>query len=594
MMQSRLTLLVAATLALFVHACIVTQSHAANNTTNTKHALFVAIPLPGHLNPLISQGLELGRRGWRVTIASPTRMRDHIHAQMAQAQMAHSKMAGDPNDVKLLNMNYLDLGDCEAVGQLASALRRAAETADYMDSAREMHEWALSLHGCMLEGLLNGVAQPSFHKPDIVIADFCSYSGPDLADHIGVPFVINNPDLLNVLPPTILPEYDFNPGTMTATNIRHFNGSENLWGLFQRMIYPPFRMGIRAHVELTVGKMLRESQAYHGVQQTSFLNRFTRAVVLINGFFGLEYPRPTPPNLVMVGPMLSSRSRKHVQDARRDFVNVLSEEDSKWLDSGAGASKKKLPPVLWISMGTIAPLTPRQLHELYDALREGTSRGLFRALWKVDKHDRAHLFPDETRVPNSSTFKVVRWVSSQLGVLAHESTELFITHCGINSVHESVYLEKKVLCIPILADQPDMATRVEDAGIGSHVSKLTFTSSSLLHSIEQLLAPSNASTYTTNLRKARAGMMLSGGVERAGDVLEFVAEYGAASLIPLDNTHPWWARHSFDVVAAWFLILYATYRFWKWVCCRFCCCKRRQPKRDKRERSNSTESKKTR
>jgi UDP:flavonoid glycosyltransferase YjiC (YdhE family) len=40
-----------------------------------------------------------------------------------------------------------------------------------------------------------------------------------------------------------------------------------------------------------------------------------------------------------------------------------------------------------------------------------------------------------------------------MGVLAHAATKVFLSHCGINSVHESVYLATKLLCIPILADQ---------------------------------------------------------------------------------------------------------------------------------------------
>jgi hypothetical protein len=48
---------------------------------------------------------------------------------------------------------------------------------------------------------------------------------------------------------------------------------------------------------------------------------------------------------------------------------------------------------------------------------------------------------------------------------------LFISHCGINSAHESLYFAKPLLCVPLFADQQDMAVRVVDSGAGRMVAK---------------------------------------------------------------------------------------------------------------------------
>lgn len=137
--------------------------HTATSPSSTpKHALLVAIPLPvrrrqtkstrvcrslqagqrlnffscclfpstavflqGHVNPLLSQGFELLRRGWHVTVASPNRMRQHILSAFDKVRHAESE------DTSLA---YLDLGDCAAVANLTGALRRSADHENYMES----------------------------------------------------------------------------------------------------------------------------------------------------------------------------------------------------------------------------------------------------------------------------------------------------------------------------------------------------------------------------------------------------------------------------------------------------------------------------
>ena len=46
-----------------------------------RYALFVSIPLIGHLNPLIPQAEELARRGWHVAIACTQELRTHVERQ---------------------------------------------------------------------------------------------------------------------------------------------------------------------------------------------------------------------------------------------------------------------------------------------------------------------------------------------------------------------------------------------------------------------------------------------------------------------------------------------------------------------------------
>lgn len=60
---------------------------------------------------------------------------------------------------------------------------------------------------------------------------------------------------------------------------------------------------------------------------------------------------------------------------------------------------------------------------------------------------------------------VVSWFPQQ-ELLALPATRLFISHCGMNSVLESLYHRVPLLGLPIFGDQPDNAARLAERGLG--------------------------------------------------------------------------------------------------------------------------------
>ena len=51
-------------------------------------------------------------------------------------------------------------------------------------------------------------------------------------------------------------------------------------------------------------------------------------------------------------------------------------------------------------------------------------------------------------------------------VSEHGDTVLFVSHCGMNGVMESLYHRVPLLCMPIFADQPDNSARLVERGLG--------------------------------------------------------------------------------------------------------------------------------
>ena len=158
-------------------------------------------------------------------------------------------------------------------------------------------------------------------------------------------------------------------------------------------------------------------------------------LVLVDSAFGLEYPRPLPPNVQMVGPMQTSEAAE------------LPADYEGWLEQG--------PPVVYVNLGTIARPGPDLLRRMAAAFVADD----FRVLWVVPEEVQS-LLPAE----RSATIRIERWVPSQTGVLQHRNVRAFVSHCGVNSVHESILAGTPVVGIPLFAAQGDMALRVADAG----------------------------------------------------------------------------------------------------------------------------------
>ena len=59
----------------------------------------------------------------------------------------------------------------------------------------------------------------------------------------------------------------------------------------------------------------------------------------------------------------------------------------------------------------------------------------------------------------------------QHDLLAHPKTVLFVTHCGMTGILESVYHSVPMLALPIFGDQPDNAARLVERGLALRVDR---------------------------------------------------------------------------------------------------------------------------
>ena len=114
---------------------------------------------------------------------------------------------------------------------------------------------------------------------------------------------------------------------------------------------------------------------------------------------------------------------------------------------------------------------------------------------------------DFGRLPNNvSVFSQV----DQIAVL--EKADVFVSHCGMNSVSESLYFEVPLIMLPQTTEQKGVAERVLELGAGIKLEKSDRTS--VLNAIDQILSDS---TYKQSAKKIAKGFKNCSGTKGAAD-----------------------------------------------------------------------------
>lgn len=427
-----------------------------------KYALFVSIPLVGHLSPLVHQANALQARGWKVAIASTSEISWYVHEYCPDADWI--ELAPQPKE----------LADLFASG--------SAED-DFKKSISSILTWLYEIWPFMFDDLLKKLDT----KPDLFIVDISTFAGIYLAEYLQIPCIINNPLILTNLPSHILPSSNEIPLPFDKTSIYQM-------GKWHHLRYPLLRMLRNVGLHLAFQKKLNERRRLRHLPDSN-RSDLKAVLYLINTAFGLEYERPLPPAIKMVGPMIP-----------KTFA-PLPDEVREWLDKDI--------PTVFLSFGTLVPYTKELIAKLIQALNSDR----FQLLWLLNRKFR-HLLPEHL----PSNFRIETWVPSTLSVFCHTKVQAFISHCGINSVQESLYFGTPVVGIPFFADQEDMGYRLKDSGAGVLLDKISFTPDELKEAVHTVM---NSEKVLKAKEKIRASLHLAGGIDHACDLIENVAYFGS-------------------------------------------------------------------
>ncbi|XP_058735360.1 UDP-glycosyltransferase 84B2-like [Vicia villosa] len=161
-----------------------------------------------------------------------------------------------------------------------------------------------------------------------------------------------------------------------------------------------------------------------------------------------------------IGPVVSPSllGEKETSNVSADMWNA---EDScmEWLNNKPNSS------VIYISFGSLIVLSKKQMSNLATALKNSNKN----FLWVVKPQnnggftweDPAYELPKEFLEETEGRGLIVKWCA-QTKVLQHPAVACFISHCGWNSLLETLITGVPVIAYPFWTDQPTNAMLIEN------------------------------------------------------------------------------------------------------------------------------------
>ena len=165
--------------------------------------------------------------------------------------------------------------------------------------------------------------------------------------------------------------------------------------------------------------------------------------------------------------------------------------------------EKKADKLIYISMGTVI----NDSTEFYKKCIEALANTKYQVIMSVGNLINIEDLGD---VPDNIT--ISRFVD-QIAVLSQ--ADVFLTHCGMNSVNESLYYKVPLVMLPQTSEQDGVATRVEQLGAGVRLKHIN--AKAIRETIESVL---NTKSYYEQASKISQSFHKCTGAKGAADKIE--------------------------------------------------------------------------
>ena len=165
--------------------------------------------------------------------------------------------------------------------------------------------------------------------------------------------------------------------------------------------------------------------------------------------------------------------------------------------------EKKSDKLIYISMGTVINNSVGFYKKCIEALADTEYQTIISVGNLINIEDLGD-------IPDNIT--ISRFVD-QIAVLSQ--ADVFLTHCGMNSVNESLYYKVPLVMFPQTSEQDGVATRVEQLGAGVRLKNINVKS--IRTTIENVL---NTKSYYEQASKISKGFRKCTGAKGAADKIE--------------------------------------------------------------------------
>ncbi|CAL9045429.1 unnamed protein product [Musa banksii] len=413
------------------------------------HALLVPYPLQGHIIPAVHLAIKLASRGFAITFVNT----EAVHHQTCCAARRSGSDLG--HDIfPAARASGLDIRYELVSDGLPVAFDRSLNHDQFMFAVLHV----LSAH---VEELIRKLSLRADPPLTCLIADTFFVWPSTLAKKFGIPYVSfwTEPALIFSLYYHM--DLLIRNGHFASHGDRHISIPTRLLFLFfphdsfmclvvdnskDTITYVP---GVAAIEPADLMSYLQETDVSTVVHQIIF-KAFDEAkaadFVLCNTVQELEsdtisaLQREKP--FYAVGPIFPAGFTRSAV-----ATSLWAESDcSQWLDSKPPGS------VLYISFGSYAHIGRRDLEEIAHGVLGSTVSFIWVLRSDVVSSDEPDPLPEDFAEESQGRGVVVPWCC-QVELLKHRSIGGFLTHCGWNSILESIWCGVPLLCFPLLTDQ---------------------------------------------------------------------------------------------------------------------------------------------
>ncbi|CAN0905173.1 UDP-glucose flavonoid 3-O-glucosyltransferase 6 [Linum grandiflorum] len=392
-----------------------------NTSSASAELVFVTSPGPGHIFPAVQLAEQLVNQDPRVSVT-----------------VCHMTMPQDDNS------KYLDPTAHESSRRIRFIeLQTLFHNNKYSNPHQAFFSFIAS-HGSQMKQIISTIMKNQQSRHVAVVLDLLCTTYIDVAKELGVPCYVLYTTGATFLSFMFHIQSLFDSGKLDLINLDELEipslTNPLPCNLVRSLVVDP--VAVMSPVMLDLTRRARESK---GILVNSFDGLEPHAIRSLDGM------AKTPP-IYTVGPILELKRKG-------DEMTMMME----WLD--------KQPPssVVYLCFGSWGRFDDdRQVQEIAFGLELSGQRFLWSL--RTKSNDSDGVLPDGFLERTKARGKVVGW-TPQERVLAHESVGGFVTHCGWNSILESVWFGVPVGALPMDgADQKLNAfLLVKEIGVGEEI-----------------------------------------------------------------------------------------------------------------------------
>ncbi|KAL7095877.1 hypothetical protein ACP275_10G049800 [Erythranthe tilingii] len=400
---------------------------------NHNHVIIIPPPFQGHINPSIQLALKLASKGFTITFVNT----HFTHDQITKSRRKIISKEEDGDDIfgpardSGRDIRYRTISD-----GFPLSFDRSLHREQFMEG--RMHVYPA--HVDELVGQLAG----SDPRPDCLVSDTISTWGYGIAAKYGLVYVS-----FWTQPALVFSMY-------SHTHLLKING--HYGSIDNRKDTIDYIPGVEAIEPKDLSSFLHEtdmSKAIHRVIPKAFADAKKADFIIFNAMEELEPElistlKKTLP-VYPVGPLFP----RHFTNPSIQ-MNLWSESDcSKWLETKPSGS------VLYASFGSYAHSSKRDIETIAKGLMLSGVYFIWVLRPDVVSSEVKDVLPDGFQENVGNRGIVVNWCK-QNSVLSNCGVGGFLTHCGWNSILESLWAGKPMVCFPLLGDQTSNRKLVVD------------------------------------------------------------------------------------------------------------------------------------